>query len=192
MGRPNVKAQRTEEILDAFETCVARYGVEGATLERIAEQAGLARALIRHHVGNRDELLDALVTRFLKKSDQESREFFDQLPAQNRSATMVEWLFDPAYDDSHLIQVVDALFIAANSHPKLAKRLRGWVKDFIAEIEQALRLEFDGVGAEKTGGGRNGHYRHLFQHGFTGAAGAGGGYSRRLKTGGAVTAGYSE
>ena len=38
MPRPSVKAERTEEILDAFERCVARYGVEGSTLERIAEQ----------------------------------------------------------------------------------------------------------------------------------------------------------
>ena len=34
MPRPSLKAQRSEEILDAYERCVARYGVEGATLEK--------------------------------------------------------------------------------------------------------------------------------------------------------------
>ena len=43
MARPIVKDQRRAEILDAFEACVARYGVEGATLAKTAEQAGLGQ-----------------------------------------------------------------------------------------------------------------------------------------------------
>ena len=43
MGRPSIKAERREQILDAYETCVARFGVGGASLEKIAETAGLAR-----------------------------------------------------------------------------------------------------------------------------------------------------
>ena len=37
MGRPSLTEVRTVEILDAFERCVARYGLEGSSLERIAE-----------------------------------------------------------------------------------------------------------------------------------------------------------
>ena len=43
MARPSVKDERTEAILAAFERCVARHGVEGATLQRTADEAGLAR-----------------------------------------------------------------------------------------------------------------------------------------------------
>ena len=60
MGRPSVQKQRKAEVLDAFMTLVARFGVEGATLERIAEESGLKRPLIRHHLGNRDEMVRAL------------------------------------------------------------------------------------------------------------------------------------
>ena len=49
--------RRRQEYLDAFEKCVARYGIEGATLAKIAEIAGLARPLVRHNVGNRDTYL---------------------------------------------------------------------------------------------------------------------------------------
>ncbi|MEO1142890.1 MAG: TetR/AcrR family transcriptional regulator, partial [Pseudomonadota bacterium] len=63
MARPDIKESRREQIIDAFEFCVARYGVEGATLAKTAEQAGLARPLVRHNVGNRDDLVDALTKR---------------------------------------------------------------------------------------------------------------------------------
>ena len=55
MARPSVKEERREQILTAYEQCVARYGVEGATLDKVAEEAGLARPLIRHNIGNREE-----------------------------------------------------------------------------------------------------------------------------------------
>ena len=41
MGRPNLTEVRTSEILDAFERCVARFGLEGSSLERVAEEAGI-------------------------------------------------------------------------------------------------------------------------------------------------------
>jgi len=68
MGRPSLKKERFEEILDAYEQCVARYGLAGATLEQVARQAGLARPLIRHHIGNRDDLVEALINRFINNS----------------------------------------------------------------------------------------------------------------------------
>ena len=80
MPRPSVKTERTAEILDAFERSVARFGVEGSTLERIAEEAGLRRSLLRHYVGNRDDLLDALVERFLERSSREMDVLFAALP----------------------------------------------------------------------------------------------------------------
>ncbi|MEV0585321.1 TetR family transcriptional regulator [Nonomuraea sp. NPDC050310] len=39
-----------------FTRCVARYGLDGATLQRVADEAGTARGHICHHAGNREEL----------------------------------------------------------------------------------------------------------------------------------------
>ncbi len=142
MGRPSVTEQRAEQILDAFEICVARYGVEGSTLEKIAEQAGLARALLRHHVGNRDDLLDALVNRFLERSDQQTELLVAALPSKHRARTLIEFLFDPAYDNSTMIMVASALIIAANDRPQLAERLRHWVTAFITMVTNELALEY--------------------------------------------------
>lgn len=51
---------RRPQILDAFAACVARYGIDGSTLDRVAEEAGVTRALVRHYLGNRDEVVVAL------------------------------------------------------------------------------------------------------------------------------------
>ncbi len=45
MPRPNLKAQRSEEILDAYLACVARFDLDGATQESSARQSFYAAPL---------------------------------------------------------------------------------------------------------------------------------------------------
>ena len=142
MPRPSLKDERRAEILDAYGRCIARYGVEGATLEKTAEEAGLARALIRHNVGNKDELLDAFLHRFLGASTGASDNLFASLPADDRLQTMVSWLFDPRYTNAQEVNVTNALLIAATDRPELARRLRRWTFDFIAAVRAELQTTF--------------------------------------------------
>ena len=60
MGRPSLADVRRPQLLDAYAACLARYGVEGTTLDRVAKEAGVTRGLVRHYLGNRDEVLRAL------------------------------------------------------------------------------------------------------------------------------------
>ncbi len=150
MGRPSVKEARREEILTAYEACVARYGVEGATLEKIAEEAGLARALLRHHVGNREELLEALVERFMEKSSQQTEELYVTLPSTNRLETLLNWLFDPEYSDPHTVLVSEALIAASATRPHLADQIKNWITDFVEALEKELLLAYKGQNGKAT------------------------------------------
>jgi TetR/AcrR family transcriptional regulator, transcriptional repressor of bet genes len=60
MGRRDLSDERKPQIIDAAKRAIARHGIEGATQERIAEEAGMSRPHIRHYLGNRDEVLDAV------------------------------------------------------------------------------------------------------------------------------------
>ena len=142
MPRPSLKEERRTAILEAYGRCVARYGVEGATLERTAEEADLARALIRHNVGNKDELLDAFLDQFLGGGTEATSALFGALPKNNRIPTMVKWLFDPQYSDAHEISVTSALIVAAIERPALAKRLRQWTYEFIDRVKVELIAAF--------------------------------------------------
>ncbi|UTW45135.1 TetR/AcrR family transcriptional regulator [bacterium SCSIO 12696] len=139
MPRPSVKTERTEEILQAFERCVAQYGVEGSTLERLAVESGLKRSLIRHYVGNRDDLIKALLKRFLAESSRQTKELLDYLPEEGTAATLVEYLFDVQSSNNRYALVANALFSATVSNPYLAKPLQQSVNEFIDAIQDVLR-----------------------------------------------------
>lgn len=142
MGRPSLKKQRTEEILEAYEACVIRYGVEGATLERVAAKAGIARPLIRHHVGNREDLLLALSSRFRSISREQVRELVACLPETDRVQTLIDLLFDDTYTDANMTQLGQALLTAAADREDLAQHLRDWVGKFMDMLNSEIAAEY--------------------------------------------------
>lgn len=143
MARPSVTAERREEILAAFARCVARDGVEGASLQQVAEEAGLARALLRHHVGNREDMILALAERFCRDSLAEMAALIALLPNKNRLAKLIDALFTADYASSaQELQIGDALITAAGNRPALRKLLRGWYDAFEEIIAGELRQAY--------------------------------------------------
>ncbi len=141
LARPDLKTQRRQQILDAFEICVARYGVEGATLAKTAEQAGLARALIRHNLGNRRDLVAALTDQFVAKSRVSMQHMMTSLPATNRSRALIGILFEPSYSDPQLVRVANALIAASPEDATLAAQMREWSDGFIGSVTQVVANE---------------------------------------------------
>ena len=131
MGRPSLKEQRSAEILDAFGRCVARYGVEGSTLERIAEEAGVKRTILRHYVGNRNDLISALSIRIEREFHCRTEALFNMLPSTRRISRLIDALFDPANQtDSNDVAIAQALISASDLYPDTAARLSSWVQRF--------------------------------------------------------------
>lgn len=149
MPRPSLKAKRRAEILDAYGRCVAQHGVEGATLEKTAAEAGLARALIRHNIGNKDNLLDAFLDRYLDRASHSASELFDSLPADNRVSTMITWLFDPQYADEDDGGITNALLIAARERPALARQLQTWTSGFTDNVGMEIANAYPDADQEK-------------------------------------------
>ncbi|MCV6589325.1 MAG: TetR/AcrR family transcriptional regulator [Marinobacterium sp.] len=141
MGRPSKKAERTEEILQAFYRCVARYGIEGSTLERIAEESGLKRSLVRHFVGNRDELVSLLVDRVLEQSDAQWSAFIDYLPANNVVTPLLDGLFCESYSDAEYILVIESLIFAAGRDDALRQRMQQWLQRFTDDMVMLLQRD---------------------------------------------------
>ncbi len=149
MARPSVKAERTEEILNAFTLCVARYGVEGTSLERIAEESGLRRSLLRYYIGNRDELVEALADRFVTRSDAWLEKLIASLPKTQPSAALLELLFAPFESDDPTVLVADALIMASANYPEVQKKMYAWYDRFVAHLAQVLISEFPNCDTER-------------------------------------------
>lgn len=117
MGRPSVAAERRRQILMATIDCIGTHGVAGTTLDRIAEESGMARGHVRHFAGNRDEILVAAAREFYFGEDDDAASAASAdpsvLPADVRSlAEAVDYLFGefaaPSADNAVALALVDA------------------------------------------------------------------------------------
>ncbi|WP_419813271.1 TetR/AcrR family transcriptional regulator [Bacterioplanoides sp.] len=123
MSRPSLKEQRYQQVMDAYEACVARYGLEGATLERIAEKADLARPLIRHNVGNRRELQAGLMQRFEQRCHDFIAYLNHSLTPQSSDDDLIRVLFERNCDTARLAYSLSAL---AEDNQQVAVLLENW------------------------------------------------------------------
>jgi len=136
MGRPRVTEERTNEILDAFEECVATYGLEGTTLQRVADTAGLTRSLIRHHVGNRDELLAAWVERAVARYRDQLGELFSSLPRTDPARALAAYLFEGPRTRPD--RVMDLIVATVADHKEARERIARFVEEMITGIADEL------------------------------------------------------
>jgi AcrR family transcriptional regulator len=143
MGRPKLTEIRTAEILDAFERCVARYGLEGSSLERVAEEAGMKRSILRHYIGNRDEMIVALANRVVSKYRGVFQEFLGQISDRNRTEQLLSYFFPhKPVESTEDILVVEALIAAAEQYPDVRQLMFGYVDGLVGDLSQQLRLAF--------------------------------------------------
>ncbi len=140
MPRPSLKAERREMILDAMERCVIRDGLVGATLERIAEEAGMRRTLLRHNVGNREQLVEALLGRFIDHSDQAVEWMRGRIIQSGKVVTLLNTLFDESEQNRQLTLLGLSLTAAANSNELIRDRMQQWNEQFIVTMEEILKV----------------------------------------------------
>lgn len=139
MPRPSLKDQRTEEILDAYLTCVARFGLEGATQERIAKLAGVKRPLLRHYLGNKDQMIAALTAHVIDGFAKSTKALDEALRGQKTPAELVELLFAKSGgSDPRLMLAWQALTAAVADYSDARKPLLGSLENFLCVIEANL------------------------------------------------------
>lgn len=138
MPRPSKKAERIEEILEGVETCITQYGIDGTTLDLIASATGLARPLIRHNLGNRDDIIEAFLERYFVRSEYETRLLEQALDEVDRVEDLVKTVFVLEQEESNSILVAQALNIAAAKNDQLAARLHDWTDNFTRILAHAL------------------------------------------------------
>ncbi len=149
MPRKSLKEVRSEQILAAYVTCIARYGFESATQERIAEQAGVKRSILRHYLGNREEIIDALIDHVEKDWKTQTQELVNALPHSRRVSVLLEFLFDKNYAvDRNSILILHSLIATAEQYPGINSMLIDWTSQFVQMVETELRLEYPDVAAD--------------------------------------------
>jgi len=139
-GRPPRSEERRLQILEAFERCLARKGLEATTLDDVAREAGIQRAMIRHYVGNRDALVreatDHLAAQYRSRAARALDEAGDALDVD----ALLDFFFlgDFASGMPEQDRVVDSLLAAAASDPEACGPLRAMYESFDELVRKHL------------------------------------------------------
>ena len=149
MARPDLSLERSEQILRAFSRCVARRGLDATSLEDVAREAGVKRAIIRHYIGNRDDLVGALLDRLevrLRRQNDDMRAWFI---ANSEIGNLPGYLFWDGEGSADDLPVLESVFTAARRDPAIAGRLTGWLDDFADTLGDVLRASFPDAGKDE-------------------------------------------
>jgi AcrR family transcriptional regulator len=144
VGRPSVADERIEEILDAYTRCVARYGLDGTTLQQVADEAGMARGHIRHYVGNRDELRRIFGKRLFARYAGQGQNVATDAASGKKAETLVRHFFRAGNAPNDDYAAIDALFAAARFDENLRKRLRTVYTGLESLVSSALADDYPG------------------------------------------------
>lgn len=139
MPRKSLAEERTAQIIVAFEQCIARYGLEGSTLERIAEQAEMKRTILRHYIGNREDLVDAVAGGLLGRlNDQVTA--LSQINASEKTAEqLLELVLEACGTSSfHDVLIIEQFIAAAELYPEEARKLASYIDDFTNALAQKI------------------------------------------------------
>jgi AcrR family transcriptional regulator len=140
MPRPSLKDERSREILDAFLTCVARFGLEGATQERIAAEAGVKRTLLRHYLGNRDEMIRALMEYVVAGFSETTDALAQLLGPDGDLMHLIALLFDQGNaSDPRLMLAYQAMVASVDTYPDMRAPLLDSLQSFLTVIETAAK-----------------------------------------------------
>lgn len=142
MGRPSLAAERREQILDAVTTCIGEYGIEGTTLERVAEASGFSRGHIRHYLGNRDDMLTLCQHRLSARYVERMKDICDSAAPGARGPALVRLLFGREWSPSQDNAAINALFWAAARDQTVRAGLRATYMAMERTAARALRADY--------------------------------------------------
>lgn len=139
VGRPSVADARKEQILDAVEATVAECGLEDATLQRIADRAGVTRSAIAHFVGNRDDVIDAAATRSVGRIRGQFEADLRETPPEDRVDRFIGLVFSrDRRDRKAVLDLNDELVALAHRNPHARETMSGLYAAFEDMIRDML------------------------------------------------------
>lgn len=143
MPRRDLTEERSAQILNAFERCVARLGLEGASLEKVAEEAGVKRSIIRHYIGNREDLVLALTERVAKKNQSDLESMRSYLVGTDTVEQLLDVLFPLNLGSAATeIMVFESLIAAAEKNTRIHEVMTQVVEDYVDCIADILQANY--------------------------------------------------
>lgn len=149
MSRKSLADVRREEILHGFARCIGKYGLD-VSLEQIAAETGVKRSIIRHYIGNRDDLIDAMIERITQVYLQEISAKLSRIGETHDEAALLDYLFDDetSYADWDRV-IIDVLATARERYPNARRNLQKMFKEADRLLARTLAALYPAARAEQ-------------------------------------------
>ncbi|WP_332603134.1 TetR/AcrR family transcriptional regulator [Arthrobacter sp. S2(2024)] len=145
MGRPSIAAERRLQIIRAASASIAEVGLPSTTLERIAAASGLSRSHIRHFLGNRDDIIEAVWAATITPYLEDTAAAIQNSDSDRALHSLVEYLFGPRLEANADDPVIEAILNGAAQDAQL----QGKVYEAYGRLEgllvQAIEATAPGV-----------------------------------------------
>lgn len=144
MPRPKIDTERQGQIMRALEACVIRQGLAKTTLKDVAEEAGIARPLVRYFVGNRDQMITKLFDSIIERGEAQIAER-EMREADMSVSVLMDLLFEDLFADETSNALIGELWYVAERDEAVGTKLAALYQRVRDRISDGLARE--GLGA---------------------------------------------
>lgn len=141
MARIDINAIRRRQIAEAAVNVIAKMGLENASIDEIAKEAGISRGLISYHFKNKLEVLSIVLER-CRESYQET--IYSVVNASDepkeRMQLGIRRALELIREDPINYEVFLHFSANARSHPELGEQIRALWSDFDRDTANAIRI----------------------------------------------------
>ncbi|MFG2940347.1 TetR/AcrR family transcriptional regulator [Streptomyces sp. NPDC048282] len=152
VGRPSLAESRREQMLTAIAQCVGRFGLAASTQDVMARESGFSRPLLRHYLGNREEIIDALWDFLMQPYQQKMDAALSVGDPDDRLPRLLDFFFGPEMDRQPQDAAIGALFNSAHEYPALQAKVDLTYRGIETQIAKQLQAMGDGVPTEEAEG----------------------------------------
>ncbi|HKN00655.1 MAG TPA: TetR/AcrR family transcriptional regulator, partial [Candidatus Binataceae bacterium] len=138
-----LKEYRVRELMEAARRVIGRHGFEGTTIDRVAEEAHVAKGTIYLYFSNKEDLLHAAVFQGLRSMvSQTLREDREDLPPLERLRALVMTQFRIQSSNQDFLKAffLESKFVSFEPGDERGEELRhvyGDYLDFVASVLQS-------------------------------------------------------
>jgi AcrR family transcriptional regulator len=140
MPRPDVSHERIPEILDAAAQMFSLHGIDGASMEQIADACGVSKATIYHYFKSKDALILMLVRRLFDADQPELQKMVNaDSPALERLRTYSVELVKLLERNSVLIPVIAEFRARASRESAVQTVIDDYVSKYAAAFGEIIQ-----------------------------------------------------
>src|SRR6185295_19860928 len=134
MGRPSLAEPRRRQIIDALRAAIVKHGLAGASVARIAAEAGMPAGLVHHYFVSKEDLLIATVDQVVEDARTPLMAEIGVLDPDRALARALDFLCLEMPADRARSVLFAELGVAALRRPQLRRRLATLDAEIVSEL----------------------------------------------------------